>query len=52
MGDIIQFKILQSTMLNESEINDFLEYFVYSDEVKRRKVIAREIASGKLKIEP
>ena len=39
-------------MLNESEINDFLEYLAYNDGVNIGKIIAREIAAGRLKIPP
>lgn len=39
-------------MLNESEINDFLEYLAYNDGVNIGKRISREIAAGRLKIPP
>lgn len=39
-------------MLNESEINDLLEYLAYNDGVKIGKKIAREITAGRLKIPP
>jgi hypothetical protein len=39
-------------MLNQSEIDDLLEYLAYNDGVKIGKRIAREITSGRLKIPP
>ena len=39
-------------MLNDTEIDDILEYIAYNDGVNIGKRIAREIAAGRLKILP